>query len=368
MGDLFHAFGARARTVREDGVQVTAGGPEPGWLPDPWNAGRERYWDGSHWTSSCRASSSQTSVPKQQPPSSVRPGPQLAPIPAVSEVPVSAPPPPPSVADDDAKGGQAPVTRFWAQLPAAGRFAVVAAPLVAILIALLVVGFSSRDSSSGVIGSAARKGQAHAGASFSGTKGDRDLQAYSADVGVQTSDPAGDAQFFCQLRTNGFSERQVIEMSVTGLHGERERNLTDVDVLRVVAAEYHFCPQYFGDTDHSTAMPSIPSTTAPTTVIQDPTTRATPAPTHAPSASEDQWAPTNRAILNAKVGDCLQRIRGKSKSDGTREVFVYPANCSNSLATDRVVNTWYGNETPACPNWVRSAGNPPKVLCLQSLR
>ena len=341
---------------------MTEGGSEPGWLPDPWNAGRERYWDGSHWTSSCRAGSSQPRVPKQQPPSSAQPGPQLAPIPAVSEVPVSAAPPPPSVADDDDEGGQTPVARFWAGLPTAGRFAVVAAPLVAILIALVMVASGSIDSSStGVAG--------HADARFSGTKGDRDLRAYSEDVGVQTSDPAGDAEFFCRMRANGHSERQIIELSVTGLHGERERDLTDVDVLRVVAAEFHFCPQYYGGTDQSMAMPSIPSTTAPTAVIQDPPTRAnTPAPTLAPSASEDQWAPTNRAILNAKVGDCLQRIKGKPKSDGTNEAFVYPADCSNSLATHRVVNTWYGNETPACPNWVRSAGKPPKVLCLQPLR
>ncbi len=343
---------------------MTEGGSEPGWLPDPWNAGRERYWDGSHWTSSCRAGSSQTRVPRQQQPSSVQLGPQLAPIPADSEVPVRVAPPPPSVADDDDEDGQAPVARLWAQLPTAGRFVVVAAPLVAILLALLVVGFSSRDSSpTGVAGSAG------ADAKFSGTKGDRDPQAYSADVGLQMNDPAGEAQLNCRMRANGLSERHVIEMYVTGLHGERERNVTDLDVLRVVAAEYHFCPQYYGGTDQSTAMPSIPSTTAPTAVIQDPPTRATtPAPTLAPSASEDQWAPTNRAILNAKVGDCLQRIKGKPKSDGTNEAFVYPADCSNSLATHRVVNTWYGNETPACPNWVRSAGKPPKVLCLQPLR
>ncbi|UCZ63717.1 hypothetical protein [Mycolicibacterium phocaicum] len=210
---------------------------------------------------------------------------------------------------------------------------------------------------------------ARADAKFSGTKGDRDPQAYSADVGLQMNDPAGEAQVNCRMRASGLTERQTIEMYVTGLHGERERNVTDLDVLRVVAAEYHFCPQYYGGTDQSTAMRPSPSTTVPTAVIPDPPTRAnTPVPTRAPSASEDEWAPTNRAILNAKVGDCLQRIRGKSKSDGTTEVFVYPADCSNSLATDRVVNTWYSSTPPSCPDWVRSAGKLPKVLCLQSLR
>ncbi len=28
---------------------MTSPAPDPGWLPDPWDARRERYWDGAEW-------------------------------------------------------------------------------------------------------------------------------------------------------------------------------------------------------------------------------------------------------------------------------------------------------------------------------
>ncbi len=33
---------------------MAASAPEPGWLPDPWDARRERYWDGTEWAARWR--------------------------------------------------------------------------------------------------------------------------------------------------------------------------------------------------------------------------------------------------------------------------------------------------------------------------
>lgn len=94
-------------------------------------------------------------------------------------------------------------------------------------------------------------GIAHADPTFNGSKGDRDARAYGADTGL--NDPAGYAQIVCRMRASGLSEHETINMNVTGLHGEHERNVTGQDVLLVLAAEYHFCPQYYGGADQSAA-------------------------------------------------------------------------------------------------------------------
>jgi Domain of unknown function (DUF4190) len=42
-----------------------------------------------------------------------------------------------------------------------------------------------------------------------------------------------------------------------------------------------------------------------------------------------------QAIKNAEVGDCIRRVSGARRSDGTEDVMVYPAPCGSSSATDR---------------------------------
>lgn len=54
---------------------MTSPAPEPGWFPDPWDARRERYWDGAEWAAQWRVRGSQP----QQPTPSVRPVPAAPP-------------------------------------------------------------------------------------------------------------------------------------------------------------------------------------------------------------------------------------------------------------------------------------------------
>ncbi|HTQ16383.1 DUF4190 domain-containing protein [Mycobacterium sp.] len=75
-----------------------------------------------------------------------------------------------------------------------------------------------------------------------------------------------------------------------------------------------------------------------------------------------------QAIKNAEVGDCIRRVSGATRSDGTQDVTVYPATCGTSSATDRV--TKRTNSTLNCNGqWVQTkAYSPPIVLCLSKLR
>lgn len=95
----------------------------------------------------------------------------------------------------------------------------------------------------------------------------------------------------------------------------------------------------------------------------------TPSPTRVPPTPESEMSPTSRAILAARVGDCIQHILGEPKGDGTYAVYVYSAECDVPLATHRVSSVEFGTE-PTCPGlWTSSiAVRPPKVLCLQPLR
>ena len=112
------------------------------------------------------------------------------------------------------------------------------------------------------------------------------------------------------------------------------------------------------------------TTPLPTTATYNSPTSApayTPTPTNPPTATEDEFASTNRVILRAQVGDCLQVIEGKKRGDGTSDTYIYAAGCDSPLATSRVVSIAFGK--PTCTPWVRTpAVQPPKVLCLQKLR
>lgn len=89
------------------------------------------------------------------------------------------------------------------------------------------------------------------------------------------------------------------------------------------------------------------------------TTTTTPSRTLVGTAN-----PTSTAIRNAEVGDCIQRTKGASNSDGTRSVQVEGVSCSSSLATDRV--TKITDDINDCGSqWVRTTVySPPIVLCL----
>lgn len=73
-------------------------------------------------------------------------------------------------------------------------------------------------------------------------------------------------------------------------------------------------------------------------------------------------------IRNAAVGDCIRRVSGAPRSDGTTDVTVYPATCGSSSATDKV--TKRTNSISNCSGpWVQTrAYSPPIVLCLSRLR
>ncbi|OBI80568.1 DUF4190 domain-containing protein [Mycobacterium asiaticum] len=94
--------------------------------------------------------------------------------------------------------------------------------------------------------------------------------------------------------------------------------------------------------------------------------RSTPTTSETPVGVPDATA---RAIKDARVGDCIRRVTGAKKTDGSREVTVSPAACGSSAATDKV--TKRTTRTSDCPGsqWVRTqAYRPPIVLCLSKLR
>lgn len=118
--------------------------PKPGWLPDPWNAGRERYWTGSQWTSSCRSALTEAPANPQQPP----PPMHMVPEPAGN----TALTPRTSPADRE-KCDRVPADRSswnarWSRLPLASRIAVVATPVALFGVAATIASISSRDSTS----------------------------------------------------------------------------------------------------------------------------------------------------------------------------------------------------------------------------
>jgi uncharacterized membrane protein len=75
-----------------------------------------------------------------------------------------------------------------------------------------------------------------------------------------------------------------------------------------------------------------------------------------------------RAIHDAQVGDCIRRVTGARRSDGTLEVTVSSATCGSSSATDRV-NMRTDSTSKCSGEWVQTkAYSPPIVLCLTKLR
>jgi hypothetical protein len=76
-----------------------------------------------------------------------------------------------------------------------------------------------------------------------------------------------------------------------------------------------------------------------------------------------------QAIKNAEVGDCIRRVSGAKRSDGTQDVTVYPATCGSSSATDRVIMRTDSTLNCTGGQWVQTrAYSPPIVLCLSKLR
>jgi hypothetical protein len=73
------------------------------------------------------------------------------------------------------------------------------------------------------------------------------------------------------------------------------------------------------------------------------------------------------AIKNAEVGDCIRRVVGAQRSDGTRNVTVTAATCGSSSATDRVTKRAVYTSDCSGGQWVRTEDySPPIVLCLTS--
>lgn len=102
------------------------------------------------------------------------------------------------------------------------------------------------------------------------------------------------------------------------------------------------------DSRHSASPPRIRTTSA--------------TPNGAPDA-------TARAIKNARVGDCIRRVTGKIRTDGTRDVTVSAASCGSSIATDRVIKRTTRTTSCTGGEWVQTvAYSPPVVLCLSKLR
>ncbi|QLL09990.1 DUF4190 domain-containing protein [Mycobacterium vicinigordonae] len=77
---------------------------------------------------------------------------------------------------------------------------------------------------------------------------------------------------------------------------------------------------------------------------------------------------TDKAIKNAQVGDCIRRVTGARRRDGTSDVTVSTATCGSSSATDRVTKRT-SDPSNCSGQWVRTtAYSPPIVLCLSKLR
>jgi hypothetical protein len=92
----------------------------------------------------------------------------------------------------------------------------------------------------------------------------------------------------------------------------------------------------------------------------------TPTTSHSPIGVPDSSA---EAIKNAEVGDCIRRVSGARRNDGTVDVTVYPATCGSSSATDRVIMRTTSTVNCTGGQWVQTtAYSPPIVLCLSKLR
>jgi hypothetical protein len=75
------------------------------------------------------------------------------------------------------------------------------------------------------------------------------------------------------------------------------------------------------------------------------------------------------AINNAQVGDCIRRVTGARRSDGSLDVTVSSAVCGSSDATDRVILRTTSTSRCSTGEWVQTkAYSPPIVLCLTKLQ
>ena len=137
---------ARRRKARSVNPEPTSGSPAAqtpeavpaGWYDDPDGSGAQRWWDGQSWTTH------RGPTPRPSPP-----GPAMFLAPTLQ--------PPPNLKPAAAQHFPQPLTSasnqvpkvkgFWAGLPTMGRLAVVAAPIVVILIAIIAAGASSGNSS-----------------------------------------------------------------------------------------------------------------------------------------------------------------------------------------------------------------------------
>jgi hypothetical protein len=93
---------------------------------------------------------------------------------------------------------------------------------------------------------------------------------------------------------------------------------------------------------------------------------ATPTTSYSSIGVPDSSALT---IKNAEVGDCIRRVSGARRSDGSVDVTVYPATCGSSSATDKVIMRTSSTLNCTGGQWVQTrAYSPPIVLCLSRLR
>ncbi|WP_080730688.1 DUF4190 domain-containing protein [Rhodococcoides fascians] len=80
------------------------------------------------------------------------------------------------------------------------------------------------------------------------------------------------------------------------------------------------------------------------------------------TASSSDSSYTADVIADAAVGDCIARVMGADRGDGTSSVTVTEASCGSSSATHRVTSR--GTSESACSgDWV-STDYPVVVLCL----
>jgi hypothetical protein len=98
--------------------------------------------------------------------------------------------------------------------------------------------------------------------------------------------------------------------------------------------------------EYTVASQPTTTTTAPTTVVTD---------------------PTELAIKNASVGDCINRVVGVAQGNGISSVTVTAVSCASPAATDVV--TAITDNTGACgPEWVRTTAFSRTIaLCLRKM-
>jgi hypothetical protein len=97
-----------------------------------------------------------------------------------------------------------------------------------------------------------------------------------------------------------------------------------------------------------------------------------PTPSYPPTTSESpNGVPdaTAQAINNSRVGDCIHRVIGTPRKDGSSDVTVTAAACGSTYATDKVTMRTNNNANCTSGQWVQTkAYSPPIVLCLSKLR